>query len=388
MPVGEDIPPSCDTARRHSHIALAKGARSMTIPQAAYKTPHRILAAIRMSLIASVVAAALNLLPAQGMPSMTKKDTVRGMSQERHMRDLMGAPLPFGIMIGEAEQWMVGYQGMYESLGGLRDGTTDISNADELTRYQTAPTGMTMKMHMGMLMYAPSAKSTLMAMLSHTSMSMGELHRDGTSSTEHSSGIGDLELRGLYSLYAAPSLRHRVLVTFGVGIPTGSINQRDAEGARLEYPMQPGSGTFSLLPGLMYLGQIMPWSWGAEALSTARLGRNQHDYRMGNRYDTRVWVARRLTTLVSVSGSAVGESLGNIRGSDVSLDPLDEPTKDPSRQGGTRVDALLGIIIHPAQGIFKGQQFLVEGDAPFIQSLDGPQLKRRYMVHAALQWAF
>ena len=152
--------------------------------------------------------------------------------------------------------------------------------------------------------------------------------------------------------------------------------------------MQPGSGTFSLLPGLMYLGQIMPWSWGAEALSTARLGRNQHDYRMGNRYYTRMWIARRMTSLVSLSASAVGESLGNIRGSDASLDPLDEPTKDPLRQGGTCVDALLGIIIHPASGIFKGQQFLVEGDAPFIQSLDGPQLKRRYMLHAALQWAF
>jgi len=95
-----------------------------------------------------------------------------------------------------------------------------------------------------------------------------------------------------------------------------------------------------------------------------------------------------MTSLVSLSASAVGESLGNIHGSDASLDPTDEPTKDPSLQGGTRVDALLGVIVHPATGIFKGQQFLFEGDVPFIQSLDGPQLKRRYMLHAALQWAF
>lgn len=304
------------------------------------------------------------------------------------MRDLMGAPLPFGIMIGEAEQWMVGYQVMYESMGGLLDGTTSVSNADVLTRFDTAPTDMTMKMQMGMLMYAPNARFTSMVMLPYTTMSMGELHRDGTTSTEHSSGIGDLELRGLYSVYSAKSLRHRALVTFGVGFPTGSIDNLDAEGARTEYPMQPGSGTLSLMPGLMYLGQVMPWSWGAEGVATARLGRNKHDYRMGNRYDTRMWVARRLTSLVSLSASAVGESLGNIRGSDVSLDALDEPTKDPSRQGGTRVDALLGIIIHPASGVFKGQQFLIEGDAPFIQSLDGPQLKRRFMLHAALQWAF
>ena len=135
-------------------------------------------------------------------------------------------------------------------------------------------------------MYAPTDKLTLMAMLPYVEMSMGELHRDGTRSTERSEGIGDLELRGLYSLYAAKDLRHRILANFGVGFPTGSINQRDAEGMRMEYPMQIGSGTFSLLPGFTYLGQALPWGWAADFNSTVRLGRNDNGYRLGNRYQS------------------------------------------------------------------------------------------------------
>ena len=156
--------------------------------------------------------------------------------QDPEMRAMMVAPLPFGIMIGRAEQWMVGYQYMYESLDGLLDGTDSVSEASVLSQFATTPTDMTMQMHMGMVMCAPTKRITLMAMLPYVSMSMGELHRDGTRSTERSDGIGDVELRGLYSVFSGKDLRHRVLVNFGVGLPTGSINRRDAEGARLEYP--------------------------------------------------------------------------------------------------------------------------------------------------------
>ena len=156
----------------------------------------------------------------------------------------------------------------------------------------------------------------------------------------------------------------------------------------MEYPMQSGSGTYSLLPGLLYLGQVMPWSWGAQVLSTVRIGHNEHDYRLGDRVDMRLWLARELTPLVSVSVAAGGESWSNIRGADLSLDPLDEPTRDPTRQGGTRLNTPIGVVIHPQHGVFKGQQLLIEADVPYLQSLTGPQLKRNYMLHAAWQWAF
>ncbi len=94
----------------------------------------------------------------------------------------------------------------------------------------------------------------------------------------------------------------------------------------MEYPMQTGSGTMSVLPGLMYLGQAMPWSWGVEGLSTQRIGHNTYEYRLGNQYEARAWLARQLTGPVTLAAGTFGESWGDIKGSDVSLDPSGEPT--------------------------------------------------------------
>ena len=352
------------------------------------KTVCRIALAFGTAMSAICASAALDVLTAQATkPPKAPMDT-DGMSQKPRMRNMMGTPLPFGIMIGRAEQWMVGYQYMEEKLNGLLDGTDAISQADVLTRFATTPTSMTMQTHMAMLMYAPADRFTVMAMLPYVAMSMGELHGDGTRSTERSKGIGDLELRGLYSLYAAKELRHRILANFGVGLPTGSINLTDAEGARLEYPMQTGSGTFSLLPGVTYLGEVRPWSWGVELNSTERLGRNEHGYRLGNRFEPNLWLERSLTTSLSLSAGARGEWWDNISGSDAALDPTDEPTKSATIQGGNHLNALLGVTVQPPNGFFSGQQFLIQGDVPARQSLDGPQLKRSFMLHVAWQWGF
>ena len=319
---------------------------------------------------------------------MPKADTAGRATQDPQMRSMMGAPLPFGIMIGRAEQWMVGYQFMDDRMSGLLAGSRSVSEASVLSRFATSPTDMTMRTHMGMLMYAPTDRFTVMAMVPYVTMSMGELHRDDTRSTERSAGLGDVELRGLYSLRSTADMGERILAHFGVGLPTGSVHQLDAEGNRTEYPMQTGSGTFSLLPGVTYLGQALPWSWGAEFTSTVRSGTNAIGYRLGNGYDTDVWLARTLSSLVSVSAGASGEVRENIHGADPLLDAADEPTKDPSLQGVRRLDGVLGATLGPHSGMLSGQQFLVQLDVPVAQSLDGPQLKRTYMMHLAWQWGF
>jgi hypothetical protein len=219
-------------------------------------------------------------------------------------------------------------------------------------------------------------------------MSMGELHRDSTRSTERSKGIGDLEFRGLYSLYTAEHLRHRILVNFGIAAPTGSINKRDAAGSRMEYPMQIGSGTFSLLPGLTYLGQALPWGWAAGLYTTVPLGRNDVGYRLGSRYQATVTVARQFPHWISVSVGARAERWGNIRGLDPLLDPTDEPTKDANLQGGKRLSALLGITSHPQNGFLKNQHLHVLGEVPVVQSLDGPQLRARWVIRLGWQLEF
>ena len=160
--------------------------------------------------------------------------------------DMMGAAglVPPGTMIGKAGRWMVGYQVMFDKMDGNIVGTKRITNAGVLQRFMATPTDMTMQMHMGMLMYAPTDRLTLMVMLPYIRKSMNHITRTGELFTERTSGIGDVELRGLYSLYARKDLRHRFLLNVGMGLPSGSIN-RSMAGMRLEYPMQLGSGTVS-----------------------------------------------------------------------------------------------------------------------------------------------
>jgi hypothetical protein len=170
------------------------------------------------------------------MPNMPGMKSSDDPAKKTEMDDGMGATglVPPGVMVGMAGRWMVGYQVMFDRLEGNLVGSRRVSEATVLNQFETSPTDMTMQMHMFTVMYTPSGRFTIMAMLPYIKMSMGELHRDGTRSTERSQGIGDLELSGHYLLSATKYLRHRFLLNAGIGLPTGSINQRDAGGARLE----------------------------------------------------------------------------------------------------------------------------------------------------------
>ena len=302
---------------------------------------------------------------------------------------MMGAPglVPFEIMTGQAGKWMVGYQFMSEKMDGNLVGTGDISKAKILQRFFATPTDMTMQMHMGMVMYAPTDKLTLMALLPYVRKEMNHVAVDAAPFAERTGGIGDIELRAMYSVYETNEPRQWFLVNGGVGLPTGSIDAK-MSGMRLEYPMQIGSGTFSLLPGLTYLGQALPWGWAADFSSTVRLGLNDNSYRLGNRYQLGASITRQLENSVSVSGGARGEVWKNIDGSDSLLDPTDEPTKDPNLQGGKRLSALLGITVHPEKWILRGQHFHVQAEVPLVQSLDGPQLQRSWIVRLGWQVEF
>jgi hypothetical protein len=299
-----------------------------------------------------------------------------------------------GSHIHPAGQWMLGYESMFENMDGNRDGTHRVGRGRVLDQFATAPTDMTMQTHMAMVMYAPSDDLTVMAMLPYILKSMNHVTRDGIRFTERSEGIGDLQLRGLYTLYTVGRFRHRFLLNAGLSIPTGSIDAKDfgpdrsLGRTRLEYPMQLGSGTVDLLPGLTYLGQAETWAWGAEFIPTVRLGRNHLDYRLGNRYRLSAWTAWKWTEWLSLSTRLDGQTWDDISGADRSLDPMEEPTKDPKIQGGRRLDALLGVNLYAPKGMLKGARLAVEAGAPAYQSLDGPQLQTDWLVRVGIQWAF
>lgn len=300
---------------------------------------------------------------------------------------------PIGVMgdhTHEAGAVMFSYRFMRMDMAGNRDGTMDLTPAQVLQQFPVTPTEMTTDMHMLGVMVAPTDELTLSLMAPYMFKGMEHITRMGTRFTTQSDGFGDIRLMGLYKILDQD--RQRIHLNAGISFPAGSTNQRDDTPAGpnqvLPYPMQLGSGTFDLHPGITYLGQSEGWSWGGQALGTIRLGTNGNSYRLGNRLNITGWGARRWNNWFSTSVRLNGNTWGNISGADPRLNPATIPTADPNRRGGTRLDVGLGLNFLVNKGALAGHRLAIEFALPVYQSLDGPQLETDWLLTVGWQKAF
>ncbi|MGB5233954.1 MAG: hypothetical protein WBN85_02085 [Candidatus Macondimonas sp.] len=321
------------------------------------------------------------------------------------------AHAPIGVMgdhVHKQGQWMVGYRYMPMHQEGLLDGSDSVSKQATYSSqdaggygYHNAPKDMDMAMHMVEIMYAPTDRWTLMAMLPYITMDMSsELHAHGDAAPVpydmESDGLGDVALSGLFRLTPVNSV-HQAILNLGLSLPTGSITEKDSmphghDGApmqmRMEYPMQLGSGTYDLKPGITYTGQGERWSWGAQGIATIRTGENDEGYTLGNRTDLTGWVAYGWTPAVSTSLRLAAASWGNIDGQDKRISPTMSPAADPRAQGGDRVDVGLGANFYVPEGPLRGHRLGLEVLLPVAQRLDGPQLETDWAAVLGWQYAF
>jgi hypothetical protein len=290
-----------------------------------------------------------------------------------------------------AGQRMFGYEFMFMDMSGHLSGTRDVSGSEILKSFPSASTGMTVEEHMLEVMYAPTNNLTLMAMLPIRHIEMDMVTRDGFRFTEHSEGIGDLQVLALYTLLGSVSKGQRLLINAGMSFPTGSIDEKNTimgDTFQLEYPMQLGSGTYDLRPGLTYLGESNKWAWGGQALTTLRFGRNGNGYRVGNEYGSTGWLGYAVTDWFAPSLRINGRIWEKVHGADPDIDPTFDAEGDPHRQGGKRVDFLLGANFFVPKGIFKGTRLMIEAGLPIYENLDGPQLSTRWLFSAGLTYSF
>jgi hypothetical protein len=253
-----------------------------------------------------------------------------------------------------------------------------------------------MDMHIFDLMYAPTELLTLMAMIPNKTMSMEHLKSDGGVFGQSAAGFGDLEVMGMITLIG--DIRkggNRLILNLGMSLPTGAIDVKyhaDGDPSKplvlLEYFMQLGSGTYDMMPGLTYLGDSGPWSWGLQSIETFRLGKNDHDYRLGDEYHLSAWTSYGVTDWFAPSLRLDGRSWGNITGADKGLSTNPTPEGRPNLRGGRRVDLLLGINFYAPRGFLKGTRLMIEGGIPVYQNLDGPQLGTAWMLSGGFTYAF
>ncbi len=247
-----------------------------------------------------------------------------------------------------------------------------------------------MNMQMFNMMYAPTDKTTLMTMIPYVSKTMTHVNRSGVKFKTRSEGPGDLKASVLHSIYETE--KHLIYVSGGVSFPTGSISKRDTTPtgrSRLPYPMQLGSGTFDLLPGVAYLGtDEKRWFWGVRLGGSIRLGENKHDYRLGDEYKGTIWLTRQHSDIVSTHVLLDSMLWDDIHGADSSLSPTMFPTADPHRRGGKRTDIGFGVNLFGTKGIAKDHRLSVELRIPLYQSLHGPQLETDWILTAGWQFEF
>lgn len=300
---------------------------------------------------------------------------------------------PIGVMGDHTHkkgEFMFSYRYMFMNMDGNRDGTDSLSESEVLQDFMVTPVDMTMQMHMFGAMYAVSDDVTLMAMVPYVSKEMEHLTRMGERFTTNSEGFGDIKTTALYKIHDRN--KQRVHLNLGVSFPTGSINERDdtpaGDDVILPYPMQIGSGTFDLLPGITYLGQSEKGSWGAQALTTLRLGKNDNGYRLGNKYQLSGWIGRNWTDWLSTSLRLTGTTWGDIDGADDRLNPMMIPTADPDRRSGTQVNVGFGVNLYAPKGNLQGSRLAMEFELPIYRSLDGPQLETDWQLTLGLQSSF
>mgnify|MGYP006978413584 CR=1 FL=1 len=269
-------------------------------------------------------------------------------------------------------EFMVSYRNMQMDMNSLQEGTKAVSAQavldDTSNGYMSAPTSMTMKMHMFGLMYAPTNSTTAMLMLPYLEKDMDMLMKTGMSMSMDSKGAGDLKVGALHNILSEDG--QKVHLNLVMSLPTGSIDEENDSGTVLPYAMQLGSGTYDLLPGITYTAQKEDFSYGAQAQATLRLGENDRDYTLGNRVKVQSWLQMPVHQQVSVSVRLAYEDWQTIEGADDRLNAMMAPTLDADLQGGNALTAGLGMNIT----LPMGNRLAVEYSKELAQDLDGPQM--------------
>ncbi len=323
---------------------------------------------------------------------------------------------PIGVMgdhMHHEGEWMFSYRYMYMDMEGNRIGTDEVSPEEIVTTVpnrffgspmqpptlRVVPTEMEMHMHMFGAMYAPSDSVTLMAMLMYHEKTMDHITfagpagttRLGTFTTE-TRGMGDTKLSALVRLFENDT--HHVHLNAGFSLPTGDNKKTDAvltpTGAtpilRLPYPMQLGSGTIDLLPGLTYTGKHDRFGWGAQYMGTVRTGRDE-GYSLGDEHEVTSWFSYRWRSWLSTSMRVAYQYRAEIDGIDPNI-VAPVQTADPDNYGGDIVNLYFGLNLAGQDGLLRGHRIAMEAGIPLHRDLNGPQLETDLSITAGWQFAF
>ena len=282
---------------------------------------------------------------------------------------------------------MTSYRFSYMKMKGLQSGNNKVTTGDSLNLYPNTPTKMTMRMHMPGVMYGVTDNFTVAGMASFVEKDMDHIHRVSGKFNRETDGIGDSKINGLYQFYNDGT--NRAQFNLGISLPTGSINKKQPnQASRLPYPMQIGSGSYELLPGLSFTQNNGDYSFGAQVNAVFRLDSNKYGYKLGDSYNLTSWVAKEVSDSVSLSSRLDYHKNEAVEGVDTSLNPNMIATANGNLQDRERLDLLFGVNYVFSGGYLAGNRLAVEFGAPVYQRVAGPILGVDYRVVVGWQKGF
>ena len=204
--------------------------------------------------------------------------------------------------------------------------------------------------------------------------------------------IADASASLVWRAYEDPI--HRLKFNLGMSFPTGS--NHNLGGAVLAtngsynvteafYGMQPGTGTFDLMPGALYAGTIAPWSWGLSYRARVALGYNPEGYRWGNYQEVNGWLGYTFLPGLTTTFRANFNVQSQIGGADWYLAGKLQ-SANPLYYGGKRIEVYGGADIDGKLFGYPGFSIGIEAGVPVYQNLNGPQLAKNWMAGMALRW--
>ncbi|NHN39482.1 transporter [Pseudomaricurvus alcaniphilus] len=315
---------------------------------------------------------------------------------------------PAGVMADHQHrqgEWMVGYRTMSRDFSGLYSGSDKVSDSVAAAAgYSMVANSMSMDMHMLDIMYALNDDITLMLMPEYMTMNMsmrsvamsgamGGMDMGAHSGASHTgghdhsvSGWGDTTLAALLRVYQRGP--HQVHATLGVSLPTGSVDEQQADGRFVHYGMQLGSGTYDLVPSITYNGVAGLLSWGAQFGGEWRLeSANDSGFAFGDQFNVLAWGAYRLADWVSASARLQYEKREDINGHYNGPHGHSSPPDLQANYGGEWVELGLGVNLVAQQGPLAGIRLGLEWLLPVSEYYNGLQVGRDAGLSMSLSYA-
>ncbi len=208
--------------------------------------------------------------------------------------------------------------------------------------------------------------------------------------TVSATGVGDLEAHVMAGLHDRWPVRGHV--SAGMAFPTGSVTETgitpNAPGSvrTLPYPLQPGSGTWAVLPSATVAVENEHGTVGIQGAGRIYLTENDRDWRPGHLFEGNVYLQYRFNDWLSGSVRTAVTRWDDVSGSDPAISPQVSPMHWSRAQGGTRVELPVGVNLRFAQGPLQGHRLGAEAFLPIHQDLNGPQLRAKWGV--AVSWGY